>query len=216
MIFIYGPNFQKGSHAYSMRARQGDNFGGDYYLAQGIRSQGYEGSRVCRWVCFDKQYILIYWRLKILNILCSSTFLYFLCLINQQKLCTCLVKGSLKTHSTNPPIAANSPFRATVELVSLNIEAQDGLDTNLVPTKFDVWGWKQRNGSLSWWFKVTFLGWLSDLQWGDKKATLNHLVFKASKGSLPLKRWGENLNVGFRGLEKAPPPFEAENSRFCL
>ena len=32
----------------------------------------------------------------------------------------------------------------------------------------------------TWWFKVTFLGWLSDLQLGDKKATLNHLVLVVS------------------------------------
>ena len=44
----------------------------------------------------------------------------------------------------------------------------------------------------NWWFKVTFLGWvsdlfkrLSDLQLGDKKATLNHLALNIS--------WDQNL-----------------------
>ena len=30
---------------------------------------------------------------------------------------------------------------------------------------------------ISWWFNVTFLGWLSDLQQGDEKGTLNHLAW---------------------------------------
>ena len=42
---------------------------------------------------------------------------------------------------------------------------------------------KEKNNISAWWFKVTFLGWLidpfkgsSDLQLGDEKGTLNHLV----------------------------------------
>ena len=67
---------------------------------------------------------------------------------------------------------------------------------------FDVWGllgrktesipwrtWNGKNGRMiSWWFKVTFLGWLSDpfkglgdLQLGDKKVTLNHLIHEISR-----------------------------------
>ena len=41
---------------------------------------------------------------------------------------------------------------------------------------------KKTSKQISWWFKVTFLGWLSDpfkglsdLQLGDEKVTLNHL-----------------------------------------
>ena len=45
------------------------------------------------------------------------------------------------------------------------------------------WGWrKNRSTWWTWWFKVTFLGWLSDpfkglsdLHLGDEKVTLNHL-----------------------------------------
>ena len=45
------------------------------------------------------------------------------------------------------------------------------------------WKAKNRKKTSAWWFKVTFLGWLSDpfkglsdLQLGDEKVTLNHLV----------------------------------------
>ena len=46
----------------------------------------------------------------------------------------------------------------------------------------DMWSWSSYETSSTWWFKVTFLGWLSDpfkglsdLQLGDEKGTLNHL-----------------------------------------
>ena len=53
------------------------------------------------------------------------------------------------------------------------------------PLTGDFWwiGTQQKNKWTTWWFKVTFLGWLSDpfkglsdLQLADEKVTLNHLV----------------------------------------
>ena len=58
--------------------------------------------------------------------------------------------------------------------------------------------WATGNKTLTWWFKVTFLGWfsdpfkgLSDLQLGDEKVTLNHLVQVLPQPviDIPLKSW---------------------------
>ena len=41
------------------------------------------------------------------------------------------------------------------------------------------------NKLITWQFFVTFLGWLSDLQLGDEKVTLNHLVWICSRWIFP-------------------------------
>ena len=54
---------------------------------------------------------------------------------------------------------------------------------------FVFWTLRLETKNITWWFKVTFLGWLSDpfkglsdLQLGDEKGTLNHLANMFSPG----------------------------------
>ena len=60
-----------------------------------------------------------------------------------------------------------------------------------------------------WWFKVTFLGWLSDpfkglsdLQLGDEKVTLNHLVHIIFFGTQTYLPTYPNLQLDLPGLKR--------------
>ena len=76
------------------------------------------------------------------------------------------------------PVKSSTNHFSTFESKRTNLGVTGWIFRRKLPTKK-----KNDKKKHSWWFKVTFLGWLSDpfkwlsdLQLGDEKVTLNHLV----------------------------------------